>query len=599
MALQEATNSGDNSRWWSLGGRGRLHPLKMFWPMVVRYKVRAGLALIALLAASVATLVVPIMIRRVIDAGFIMGNVDYINHSFFTLTIVVGVLAVASASRYYLVTWLGERIVSDLRGTVFHHLVRLDMAFFDSARSGELMSRLTADATQIKAAVSTSVSIALRNMLLFWGAVIMMVVTNPRLSLFVLIVLPLIMVPLVLFGWRVRKKTRLAQDHLANASAYGGEMLSAVRAVQAFTNEHFVATRFINAVEGAFQAARLSIMARAFLTAFAIFLAFSSVVVVLWIGAQDVLSGRITAGELGQFVLYCVFAAGALGGLSEVWGEISQATGAAERLAELLHHKPSIVAPPQLSCLPQMAEGRIAFDRVSFHYPAAVDRAVLQDVSFTISPGETIALVGPSGAGKSTLFQLLMRFYDPVVGIIQLDGVSLSTLDPIALRGQFAMVPQETAIFSGSIRENIAFGYPEASEAAIMEVAKAARVDQFVEAMDQGYETHVGERGVTLSGGQRQRIAIARALLRDAPILLLDEATSALDAESETYVQAALETLKKGRTTLIIAHRLATVLNVDRILVMDGGELVEEGSHEALLAANGLYARLARLQFDV
>ncbi|MBV9458452.1 MAG: ABC transporter ATP-binding protein/permease [Bradyrhizobium sp.] len=578
--------------------RARLRPLLALSPYVARYRGRAILALIALTVAALTTLLVPLAVRRMIDFGMTPKGIAMINSYFSVMIAVVAVLALASASRYYLVMTIGERIVADLRRDVFAHLISLSPSFFDSARSGELISRLTADTTQIKSAVGASVSIALRNLVLFFGAAAMMVVTSPRLSGFVLLAIPLVVIPLVAFGRWVRRLSRNAQDTLADASAYAAELVGAIRTVQAYTGERLANARFGKDVEQAYEAARVSTQARGILTAIIIFIVFTSVVAILWVGSHDVLTGAITPGRLGQFVLYTAFAATGLGQLSEVWGEISAASGASERLLEILNVKPEISAPATPKALPQPARGDVTFENVSFVYPARPEVSAIDHVSFAVKAGEKVAIVGPSGAGKSTLFHLLLRFYDPSSGTISFDGVPVRQADPQAVRSHIALVPQEAAVFAASARENIRFGRPEASDAEVECAADMAHASEFIRRLPEGFATALGERGVTLSGGQRQRIAIARAILRDAPLLLLDEATSSLDAESETLVQTALEELMRHRTTLVIAHRLATVLSCDRILVLDQGRVVEQGTHASLVAAGGLYARLARLQFQ-
>jgi len=577
--------------------KAALSALKPLIPYGLAYKGRIAAALAALAMASAATLVVPIAVRRVIDFGFSEQGRVYINAYFALLVVVVGVLALASALRYYCVITLGERVVADLRSAVFRHLTSLDPAFFDQTRSGEIVSRLTADTTQVKAAFGVSISIALRNLFLFLGATVLMIITSPKLSALVLLAIPVIVLPLVFSGRAVRRRSRAAQDRLADASAYAAEAIGAVRTMQAFGMESLTAARFAAAAEEAFDAARLSTTMRAFLTGAGIFLVSASVVGVLWYGAQDVLAGEMTGGRLSQFVLYAVFAASSLGQLSEVYGELAQAAGAAERLGEILAAKPAVERPRNPRPLPNPPLGTVAFQDVHFAYPTRAEQRALHGLSLTVSSGERVAIVGPSGAGKSTILQLLLRFYDPQGGTIWVDGVPITEADPFALRARMALVPQEPTIFAASVLDNIRYGRPEATEDDVRRAAGLASADGFIQALPEGYATMIGERGVTLSGGQRQRLAIARAILKDAPILLLDEATSALDAESERKVQTALDRLMEGRTTLVIAHRLATVRSADRILVMDKGMIVEEGTHETLLAHGGLYARLARLQF--
>jgi ATP-binding cassette, subfamily B, bacterial len=532
-----------------------------------------------------------------IDHGFSESSAGLIDSYFAAMIAIVAVLACASAARYYCVMTLGDRIVADLRADLFKHLAHLDAAFYDGTKSGELVSRLTADTLQMKSAFGSSASVALRNFFMFAGASAMMVLTSPKLSAFVLIAIPVIVLPLMASGRGVRRRSRRAQDVLADATSFAAESLGAVRSMQAFTAEMAASRKFTAAAEAAYIAARDATSARAILTGIAIFLAFSSVVVVLWLGARDVLAGNMTAGTLSQFVLYAVLGASALGQLSEVWSEISAAAGSAGRISELLAVEARIVSPRAPASLGP-SRGEIAYDGVSFVYPVGRDAPTFHDVSFHVAAGETVAIVGPSGAGKSTIFQLLMRFYDPQSGAILLDGIDIRTLRVEELRRQIALVPQDPAIFGISIAENIAYGAEGLSEAAIRQAALQAGADEFIRTLPEGYDTRLGERGMTLSGGQRQRLAIARAIVRDAPVLLLDEATSSLDAESEALVQSALEHLMRGRTTLVIAHRLATVLKADRTLVMEAGRIVEEGTHASLVATGGLYARLAKLQFE-
>jgi ATP-binding cassette subfamily B protein len=579
------------------GRRVSFRPLMALKPYVLKHKVMVIWALAALLVAAAATLAVPLAVRRMIDLGFSGIEPDLIDKYFITLVGVGLILALASAARFYCVNWLGERIVADIREDVFKHLAGLSPAFYDVAHSGEVTSRLTADTTQIKGAAATVISQALRNILLVIGAVAMMVVTSPRLALAVVVALPLLMLPLGACARAVRALSRRAQDTLAQASAYASESLAQVRVLQAFGNEQAATARFSGAVERSFDAAKARARARAGLTAIAIFLVFASVVGVLWYGAQDVLSGLMTGGTLSQFVLYAVLAATAVGGLSETWGEIAQCMGAAERLSELLQVQSKITSPRRPKPLPVPARGEIAFRDVSFAYPLRPETDAIDRLSLSVRPGERVALVGPSGAGKTTIFALLLRFYDADRGEVEIDGVPVGEADLAALRSRYALVPQETALFADTVAANIAYGKGEASRQEIETAAKAAYAHDFIARLPQGYDTMLGEGGVTLSAGQRQRIAIARAVLRDAPILLLDEATSALDAESETLVQKALDKIMNGRTTLVIAHRLATVIGADRILVLDHGRLVEEGTHQSLIGRGGVYKRLADLQF--
>ena len=574
-----------------------LRPLRALIPFISQYPGRVLAAFLALLAATAATLAMPIAVRFMIDNGFSTEDASSIDRYFLAMLVVAIVLGLASAMRFYFVSWIGERVTADLRAAVYNHITTLSPAFFEVTRTGEVLSRLTADTTLIKTVVGSSASIALRNLFMFVGSAIMLVYTSASLAGLAALTLPAVIVPVIVFGRMVRRLARASQDRIADTASHATETISAMQTVQSFTHENEDRRVFSNAVEGSFDTAKLRILARAGMTAIAIVLIFAGVTGILWFGAQSVLDGTMSGGTLGQFILYAVLCATSIGALSEVWGEVQLAAGATERLVEILQVEPVIQPPANPKLLPQPARGEIAFDGVTFHYPTRPEISALSGFSLAVAPGETVALVGASGAGKSTVFQLLSRFYDPQNGCITIDGVALPEMTPQTVRGALAVVPQETVIFAKTVMDNIRFGRPEASEAAVIAAAKAAQADEFISRLPQGYATELGERGVTLSGGQRQRIAIARAILRDAPVLLLDEATSALDAESETLVQTALGNLMEGCTTLVIAHRLATILKADRIIVMEGGKVTAQGKHHELLAQGGLYARLAELQF--
>ena len=575
--------------------RGRPSLLRRLLPFFAPYKAYVACAALALVAAAAFTLVMPIALRRVIDLGFDAGNAETIDRYFLALIGVAGALAIATSLRYYFVTRVGERIVTDIRRAVYDHAIGMSPQFFETIRTGETLSRITTDTTVVQTLVASTISIGLRNVLLLLGGVAMLLVTSPKLTGLTLLVVPLMVVPIIVMGRKVRGYSRDAQDKLAETSAVAGETLGAVRDVQSFVQEDASRGRFGEAAEGAFEAARKRIAARSRLTAIVIFLVFTGIVSVMWIGATDVIEKRMTAGELGQFILYAVIVAGAFAALSEIWTQLQQAAGATERLVEILDAEAHVLPPPVPVSLND-AEGRVAFERVTFRYPSRPEEKALDAFTLAVEPGETVAIVGPSGAGKTTVFHLLQRFYDPQEGRVTLDGVDLREADPAEVRARLATVPQEPAIFAASVRDNVLFGRPDADEEALRRAAEAAALD-FVEGLPEGWDTPVGERGVMLSGGQKQRIAIARAILSDAPVLLLDEATSALDAQSERAVQDAFERLSAQRTTLVIAHRLATVKKADRIVVMEAGRIVAEGTHESLVAAGGLYARLARLQF--
>jgi len=578
--------------------KGRsVKPLQALWPFMRPHARLLGLALTMLLLAAVFTLILPLALRRVIDLGFDGGAVDKIDQYFIGMIAVAGCLAAATAARFYFVTRLGERVIADVRTAVYDRVIGMSPGFYETLRTGEVLSRLTTDATVIQSVVGSSASIALRNVLILIGGLAMLVATSPLLSGLVLLSVPLVVFPILLLGRRVRALSRESQDRVAEASGSASETLLAAQTVQAYTHEDRSRARFRDLIEQSFVAARKRIEARAALTVIVIFMVFTSVVGVMWIGARDVISGGMTAGELGQFIFYAVFVAGAVGALSEVWGELMRAAGATERLVELLQARDAVRPPARPVPPAEPARGAVRFDAVDFRYPARPEAAALSGVSFDVVPGETVALVGPSGAGKTTVFQLLLRFYDVAAGAVTVDGVDVRAMAPAALRSRFALVPQDPVIFAATARENIRFGRPDATDAEVEAAATAAAAHDFLTRLPQGYDSYVGERGVMLSGGQKQRIAIARAILRDAPVLLLDEATSALDAESERAVQVAVDRLSRDRTTLVIAHRLATVKRADRIIVMDQGRVVAQGPHDRLVADGGLYARLARLQF--
>ncbi len=574
-----------------------VRPLLALAPFILKYPSMIAGAFIALVAATLATLTMPIAVRFMIDNGFSRDDAGSIDSYFLALLVVAIVLGAASATRFFFVSWIGERVTADLRSAVYDHITRLSPVFFEVTRTGEVLSRLTADTTLIKSVVGSSASIALRNLFMFFGSAIMLVYTSPALSGLAALTLPAVIVPMIVFGRMVRRLARASQDRIADTSAHAAETISAMQTVQSFTHEVEDRRVYARAVESSFDTAKLRILARSGMTAIAIVLVFAGVVGILWVGAQNVVQGSMTAGTLGQFIIYAVLCATSIGALSEVWGEVQLAAGATERLVEILQVTPQITPPPNPVAIAQPVRGLIGFDNVSFSYPTRPEISALNGFSLSVSPGETVALVGASGAGKSTVFQLLSRFYDPQHGEITLDGVALPSADPTDVRAALAVVPQETVVFAKSAFENIRFGRPEASREDVIAAAHAAQAHEFLERLPEGYDTELGERGVTLSGGQRQRIAIARAILRAAPVLLLDEATSALDAESEVLVQKALANLMVDKTTLVIAHRLATVLKADRIVVMADGQIIASGRHEALLAAGGLYARLVELQF--
>ena len=574
-----------------------VQPLKALMPFILQYPWRVFGAFVSLVLAAASTLTLPVAVRYVIDNGFSGTDAAAVDIYFKAMMAVAVVIGIASASRFYFVSWLGERVTSDLRLAVYTHITKLSPSFFEVTKTGEVLSRLTADTTLIKTVVGSSASIALRNIFMFIGAAVMLSITSLSLSSLAVLILPMIIVPMILFGRMVRRLSRASQDRIADTSAMASETIQSIQVVQAFTHEEEDRRKFSEIVENSFATAKMRVMARSLLTALAFTLVFAGVVGILWLGAQKVVLGDMTSGTLGQFIIYAILCSTAIAALSEVWGDIQLAAGATERLVEILEVEPQIKAPQNPVNMPARVNGHVDFKDVTFHYPTRPQIAALDGFSFSVSPGETVALVGPSGAGKSTVFQLLMRFYDPSTGFVGLDDVNLQQADPLDIRQQISIVPQETVIFADTVYQNILFGRPSATANEVYAAADKALADEFVRQLPEGYDTKLGERGVTLSGGQRQRIAIARAILRNAPLLLLDEATSALDAESEKVVQTALERLMEGRTTLVIAHRLATVLKADRIIVMDGGKVIATGTHAQLLEQEGLYQRLANLQF--
>jgi ATP-binding cassette subfamily B protein len=565
-------------------------------PFLRPYRLLMICAIAALVLTAIVSLALPLAVRRVVD-GFDAGEVELLNAYFAGALGVAALLALGTGLRYYLVTRLGERVVADIRKALFARMIGMSPAFFERIMTGEVLSRLTTDTTLILSVIGSSVSIALRNALLLVGGLVMLALTSAKLTGFVLLLVPAVIVPIILLGRRLRKLSRENQDWIANSSGNASEALLSAQTVQAFNHQPISIRTFDTVTENSFDVARRRILTRAVMTVIVIALVFSGIVGVLWSGAQDVRAGVMTPGELVQFVIYAVIVAGAVGALSEIWGELQRAAGATERLTELLSAEDTVQSPARPRALPSPVRGEIAFDDVVFKYPLRPSQTALSGVSFTVKPGETVALVGPSGAGKTTIIQLMLRFYDPGAGRILLDCVDIRDISQQDLRSVLAPVPQDAVIFATSARENIRFGRPDATDAEVEAAARAAAAHEFLQKLPEGYETQLGERGVLLSGGQKQRIAIARAILRDAPVLLLDEATSALDAESERAVQQAVEKLAQGRTTLIVAHRLATVKKADRILVFEDGRIVATGTHDALVAQGGLYARLARLQF--
>ncbi len=573
-----------------------LRPLRALLPFLAPYMGRMMIALAALFIAAGAMLALPMALRDVIDQGFSAENAAAIDRYFALLLGAAVVFAAFASLRFYLVSWIGERVVADIRSAVYARVIRMDPTFFEITKTGEVLSRLTTDTTLIQSISGAGLSILLRSTVSFFGSLVLMLLTSTKLALLILALVPAVLLPMILFGRKVRRLSRDSQDRVADTSGLAGETLNAIQTVQAFTLERLHGERYDSAVEKSFVTAIQRTRVRAWLIAVAIVVVFSAVTLVLWLGARSVLAGTMTGGELAQFLSYAIFMATAVGALSEMWGEIQRAAGAMERTVELLHSRPTLKAPAQPREL-AAEHGRITFEHLAFSYPSRPQTRALDDFHLDIAPGETVAFVGPSGAGKSTVFQLLLRFYDPASGRILIDGVDIAEVRPEEVRARIGLVPQETMLFGATARENIRYGRPDASDAQIEAAARAAAAHEFIVKLPEGYDTFLGERGARLSGGQRQRIAIARAILKNPPILLLDEATSSLDSESERLIQEALETLMRARTTIVIAHRLATAINSDRIIVIDRGRIVGIGRHDELLKSNKLYARLAELQF--
>ncbi len=594
-----AVARGLQRRFGEVARNSRISSLNLLVAYMRPYRRHALGAGAALLASSALLLALGQGVRRLIDLGFASDSAAHLDAAALGMFGVVALLAVATFSRFYLISWLGERIGGDLRRDIFERVISLSPAFLETARTGDILTRLTSDISVLQALIGSAISMWLRNAILFIGAFGLLIATSPRLTALILLVIPFVVLPLVVFGRRERRLSRAAQDRVADLGAYAEETVNALRTVQAFTHEPLDRARFAAEVERAVTAATRRIASRATLLFGVIFLGFGAIILSLWIGGRDMIAGRMSAGALSAFLFYAVVLAMAAAQMSELWGELQRAGGAADRLQELLNERPTISTPALPALLPRRPEGRVSFEHVTFRYPARPEVPALAGIDFQVHPGETVALVGPSGAGKTTMLQLLLRFYDPQKGVVRLDGIDISAVDPAQLRKRMAIVPQDPVIFSTSAWENIRFGRPEASEAEIMAAAHAAHAADFLAALPEGYATFLGEKGVRLSGGQRQRIAIARAILRDPSVLLLDEATSALDAESEQAVQMALSALSRNRTTIVIAHRLATVRNADRIVVLEAGRIVANGTHDALMQEHGTYARLARLQFEI